>query len=198
MAHTWSSGCEHTRPSKTLHLFECATGLNYARAIHYVVSHSVIRNSALTSFLLSVLAQKHCPAILHRTRAPPDIPEKYEADFGIIGRLLCTRVSQMRQSSKPKTLTLTPLAMKPVPSLKPAGSTPTTPTTPMAFKPGTPGLTSPFLVTHTKPSTPTSPVVVASGPMATSSTVHSMNSPTIPRPKDGSITWAFIQVTFLC
>ena len=68
--------------------------------------------------------------MLLRTRLPPDTPEQYEKDFGAIGHLLCTKVSQMRQAfnaiKKPSTLTVRTVTGV----LTPGVTTPTTPTIP--------------------------------------------------------------------
>jgi hypothetical protein len=87
-------------------------------------------------------------------RHPPDIPEKYESDYGNIGHILCTKVAQLRQginALKPTLLTLkTPTN---IPKLTNT-STPNTPTTPVATK-------TPLLIVSTGavPTTPTSPAV---------------------------------------
>lgn len=81
---------------------------------------------------LKNLLLKHCPALLLRTRHPPDLADQYEKEFGSIGPLLCTKVSQLRQNmsamKKPSTLTV-----RTVTGVLTTGiTTPTTPSTPGA------------------------------------------------------------------
>lgn len=110
---------------------------------------------------LKTLLLKHCPGVLLRIRLPPDSPEQYEKEFGGIGRLLCTKVSQMRQTinamKKPATLTV-----RTVSGILTTGvTTPTTPTTPgaslvKAATPTTPGTFTVSLAPRgTTPTTPT-------------------------------------------
>lgn len=83
-------------------------------------------------------------------RHPPDIPEKFESDYGTIGRPLCTKVAQLRQgisSLKPNVLTFRTTALTP--------TTPTTPTSNPLFI-ATAGLL---------PTTPSSPAVSVPTPM---------------------------------
>ncbi|KAL9965693.1 hypothetical protein ACROYT_G029531 [Oculina patagonica] len=111
---------------------------------------------------LKNLLLKHCPGVLLRTRLPPDTPEQYEKDFGAMGRLLCTKVSQMRQAinvmKKPSTLTVRTVTGV----LTPGVTTPTTPTTPgvspvKAVTPTTPGAFTIALPAGLKVGLPTTP-----------------------------------------
>ncbi|KAK3754013.1 hypothetical protein QZH41_020291, partial [Actinostola sp. cb2023] len=120
---------------------------------------------------LKNLLLKHCPGVVIRMRHPPDIPEKFEADYGSIGRVLCTKVAQLRlgiSALKPNVLTLktTPL-------------TPTTPTTPGSTNP-------PFLIVTTGilPTTPTSPAVTIATPVTMTTAGVTIVKPSTP----GSVT----------
>lgn len=110
---------------------------------------------------LKTLLMKHCPGVLLRTRFPPDSLEQYEKDFGAIGRLLCAKVTQMRQtiSAMKKPVTLTVATATGV--ITPGGTTPTTPTAPgispiKVFTPTTPG-------TFAVPPMGTTPTTATSG-----------------------------------
>ncbi|EDO45275.1 predicted protein [Nematostella vectensis] len=88
---------------------------------------------------LQNLLLKHCPGVIIRIRHAPDAQDKYEAEYGSLGRLLCTKVLQLRQGvNKPNVLTIKASSV----------STPTTPTTPGTLK------ATPVLIV-TKPMTPT-------------------------------------------
>lgn len=116
-------------------------------------------------------------------RHPPDIPEKYESDYGNIGRLLCTKVAQLRQglsagisALKPNILTL----KTPVNLPKPSNiTTPTTPTTPVQ------GPKTPLLIVSSVPTTPTSPAMktftVPSSVVVSVPTISGIQSPTVPK-----------------
>lgn len=111
---------------------------------------------------LKNLLLKHCPALLLRTRHPPDLPDQYDKEFGSMGLLLCTKVSQMRQTmsamKKPSTLTV-----RTVTGVLTTGiTTPTTPSTPGAspvkvLTPTTPGGFTIALPSGFKVGLPTTP-----------------------------------------
>lgn len=145
---------------------------------------------------LKNLLLKHCPGVLLRIRLPPDSPEQYEKEFGGMGRLLCTKVSQMRQTinamKKPSTLTV-----RTVPGVLTPGSTmPTTPTTPGAspvksVTATTPGVFTVSLAslktgqpTTPKGSTPTTPTSggMVLGLLPTGMTSSSTGQPRISSP----------------
>ncbi|XP_073255065.1 transcription initiation factor TFIID subunit 6-like [Porites lutea] len=158
---------------------------------------------------LKNLLLKHCPGVLLRIRLPPDSPEQYEKEFGGMGRLLCTKVSQMRQTinamKKPSTLTVRTVSG--VPTL--GVTTPTTPTTPGAISakavtPTTPGAFTVSLSSQktgvpttpkgTTPTTPTSagllsPVGLLPTGMTGSSVIQQRNSsPGTPKTPTSGVT----------
>ena len=140
---------------------------------------------------------------------PPDSPEQYEKEFGGMGRLLCTKVSQMRQTinamKKPSTLTVRTVSG--VPTL--GVTTPTTPTTPGAISakavtPTTPGAFAVSLSSQktgvpttpkgTTPTTPTSagllsPVgLLPTGMTGSSVTQQRNSSPGTPKTPTSGVT----------
>ena len=137
-----------------------------------------------------------------RIRLPPDSPEQYEKEFGGMGRLLCTKVSQMRQTinamKKPSTLTVRTVTGV----LTPGVTTPTMPTTPgaspvKAVTPTTPGVFSvslpslkagvPTTPRGSTPTTPTSAGMVSvigllpTGLTSSSAGQQGIVSPTTPK-----------------